>query len=180
MNHPKKKKNIVKPLENYHPDIGRILWMLEDTRRRTKHALKGVTEQVLDWSYSQHSNSIGSILYHIAAIEASWLFTEILQKEFPQEVEDLFSYDVRDSQGRLCVVKGVSLAEHINRLDKTRRYLLGALQEMTADEFRSIRSFEGYDVTPEWVIHHLIQHEAEHRGQILVIRLLAEKKIRIE
>jgi hypothetical protein len=28
----------------------------------------------------------------------------------------------------------------------------------------------GYDVTPEWVLHPLLQHEAEHRGQISDMR----------
>jgi uncharacterized damage-inducible protein DinB len=27
-----------------------------------------------------------------------------------------------------------------------------------------------YDVTPAWVLHHLMQHEAEHRSQISGIR----------
>ena len=29
-------------------------------------------------------------------------------------------------------------------------------------------------VTPEWVIEHLVQHEAEHRGQIWEARVVAE------
>jgi uncharacterized damage-inducible protein DinB len=34
---------------------------------------------------------------------------------------------------------------------------------------------DGYSCTPEWVLHHLIQHETEHRGQIMTIRTQAEK-----
>jgi uncharacterized damage-inducible protein DinB len=41
---------------------------------------------------------------------------------------------------------------------------------MSREEFRRPRKVEDYTVTPEWVIHHLIQHEAEHRGQIGEIR----------
>ncbi|MGA7731021.1 MAG: hypothetical protein WCD37_07085 [Chloroflexia bacterium] len=33
-----------------------------------------------------------------------------------------------------------------------------------------VEAIEGhYDVTPEWVLHHLMQHEGEHRGHIHVI-----------
>ncbi len=44
---------------------------------------------------------------------------------------------------------------------------------MTVEDFRRPRHFPGqYDVTPEWVLHHLIQHEAEHRGHIQTLRVL--------
>jgi hypothetical protein len=32
-----------------------------------------------------------------------------------------------------------------------------------------------YEVTPEWVLHHLCQHEAEHRAEIAALRAGAEK-----
>jgi uncharacterized damage-inducible protein DinB len=32
-----------------------------------------------------------------------------------------------------------------------------------------------YDVTPEWVLHHLMQHEAEHRSQIGAPRARAQR-----
>ncbi|MFQ6088758.1 MAG: DinB family protein [Candidatus Methanofastidiosia archaeon] len=51
--------------------------------------------------------------------------------------------------------------------------------KMTTQEFRHLHSFDDYDVTPEWIIHHLIQHETEHRGQIMELRKCAERALRI-
>ena len=48
---------------------------------------------------------------------------------------------------------------------------------MTREDFHRPRILERYNVSPAWVIHHLIQHEAEHRGQIGEIRALAEKSL---
>jgi hypothetical protein len=45
-------------------------------------------------------------------------------------------------------------------------------------EFRRLRSLPRYDVSPEWVLHHLAQHEAEHRSQIRMTRRQAEQWIR--
>jgi uncharacterized damage-inducible protein DinB len=45
---------------------------------------------------------------------------------------------------------------------------------MALPEFRRVRSLTHYDVTPEYVLHHLMQHEAEHRGQIGTLRARAE------
>jgi uncharacterized damage-inducible protein DinB len=42
---------------------------------------------------------------------------------------------------------------------------------MTLEDFRRPRHFPGqYDVTPEWVLYHLMEHEAEHRGHIQTLR----------
>jgi uncharacterized damage-inducible protein DinB len=41
---------------------------------------------------------------------------------------------------------------------------------MSLAEFRRPRQGPSYTVTPEWVIHHLTQHEAEHRGQIVQLK----------
>lgn len=160
----------VEALDGYDPVIGRWLWTLEATRGRLKEALDGISPADLDWTPPERGNSVGSLLYHIAAIEADWLYVEILAVEFPSEIDALFPYDVRDGDGRLSVVAGLDLSAHLGRLDMVRGWLLDAFRSIDLDEFRRLRHLEPYSVTPEWVLHHLIQHEAEHRGQILQLR----------
>jgi uncharacterized damage-inducible protein DinB len=75
----------------------------------------------------------------------------------------------------LIHVPGEALATHMQRLDAVRQHLLDGFRDMALDEFRRPRHLEQYDVTPQWVLHHLIQHEAEHRGQMLDRRAEAER-----
>jgi uncharacterized damage-inducible protein DinB len=156
------------------PEIGRWLWALEDTRQRTKDSLQGLTQAVLDWN-ATGGNSVGTLLYHIAAIEADWLYSDVLETPFPPGVEALFPYDVRDEQGLLAAVYDVGLEDHLGRLDLIREKVCAAFRDMAVEEFRRVRHLADYDVTPEWVLHHLIQHEAEHRGQIGELRVQAER-----
>ena len=72
------------------------------------------------------------------------------------------------------MARGMSLTDSLDRLETVRGHLLAAFREMSLAEFRRVREFPDYDVTPEGVLHHLIQHEAEHRGQIGLLRDLAE------
>lgn len=37
---------------------------------------------------------------------------------------------------------------------------------MTAADFHRARRLPQYEVSPAWVLHHLAQHEAEHRGEL--------------
>lgn len=71
-------------------------------------------------------------------------------------------------------MQGVPLASHFDRLDAARAELPAAFGTMTLDDFRRPRILPQYAVTPEWVLHHLAQHEAEHRGHIAVTRSSAE------
>ena len=177
MSQSHKKVRIVEPLSGCVPEIGRWLWALEDTRRRTEQSLEGVGAAAIDWSPALGGNTIGTLLYHIAAIEVDWLFTDVLQRRFPPEVESLFPQNARDDQGRLVTVQNVSLEEHLDRLATTRAILLASFRDMDVREFRCLRHMAGYSITPEWVLHHLMQHEAEHRGQIAELRARAERTL---
>ncbi|MBA3874095.1 MAG: DinB family protein [Anaerolineae bacterium] len=163
----------VAPLDGYAPSIGRALWMLEDTRNDTGRILDGIAPEVIDWQ-PPNGNSIGTLLYHIALIEMDWLFNEVMEAKMSATVWDAFPFSVRGADDRLTVVTGVSLDAHFKRLDSTRRLVLDTFKDMTLDEFHRPRPLELYDVTPEWVIHHLVLHETEHRGEIGTIRTLAE------
>lgn len=160
----------------YDPLIAPWVWLLEDTRRRTKAALAALTPAVLDWTPPEGGNNIGTLLYHVMVIELSYLYEDILQiTEMPKELSALLIYDVRDAHGQLTIVKGEPLGIHLLRLDTGRGLLLNTLRTITPAEFRRVRPVESYDITPEWALHHLMQHEAEHRGEIMALRQRAEQ-----
>jgi uncharacterized damage-inducible protein DinB len=169
-------------LENgWEPDIGRLVWMLDAARRRTLEQLDGISarqeQAILDWRAGPQANSVGTTLYHLAAIETSWLFDEALQQPLPVELERLFPYDVREEDGDLTHLVGQTLSEHLQRLAICHKHLLDAYQNMALDDFRRLRDLEHYSVTPEWVLYHLAQHEAEHRSQIVASRRAAERAL---
>src|SRR3954469_3357305 len=170
-----KSRRLVEALPGYEPEIGRLVWMLEDTRRRTKESLEGLSDDILEWTPDPVANSIGALLYHLAAIETDWLYVEVVETEtFPPDLVALFPEDVRDEAGRLVTAHGMSLADNLERLNVVRQHLLTVFREMSLADFRRVRELPEYFVTPEWVLHHLMQHEAEHRGQIGQLRDLAE------
>lgn len=151
-------------LAGYVPAVGKALWMLEDCRKRTLRVLDDMPPEYID--HEMQGNTIGTILYHIALIELDWLFTEILSEPFPEDLMKLFPEEDRDKDGVLTLIKGQTLDQHLLRLSNIRKTLLDKLLGMTSDDFQRMRIFPQYEVSPEWVLHHLSQHEAEHRGEI--------------
>ena len=166
---------IVDPTLHPEPAIGVWLWALSDARRRTKVQLHDLPAAAIDWHPAESTQSIGSILYHLALIEADWLYTEVLEQEYPEQIAALFPYDARDQQGLLTSIQGITLDKHLARLDTVRQRILAAYQALDIHDFRRVRHLAEYDVTPEWVLHHLTQHEAEHRSEIGALRTRAEQ-----
>jgi uncharacterized damage-inducible protein DinB len=155
-------------LTGYEPEIGHWLWAMEDVRHRTVDSVAGLDPSTVDWAGPEGSeNTIGSLLYHIALVEISWLFMDIFESEFPTEVRTLFPYAMATNE-RLTPVLGLSLEEHLDRLSGSRRIFLEALKGMSVDDWHRLRSPEdtSYQVTPAWVAFHLIEHEAGHAAQI--------------
>jgi len=157
---------IIAPLNGYASDVGIWLAALQDARKRTLRVLENIEPQWLDYVPEAGGESIGTVLYHLAAIEASWFYEEVLQApSFPPEIDVLLPHDVRDGDGKLTSVSD-TMQNHLERLKKVRENLLAGFLNITTDDFWRARSLPEYDVSPVYVIHHLMQHEAEHRGQI--------------
>jgi uncharacterized damage-inducible protein DinB len=172
-----REKKIVDTYMSKEPEIGQWLWAFRDARQRTMRELDGLTPAMIDWLPPDNESSIGTVLYHIADIEADWLYVEVLEQPIPPNVAALFSYPTRDEQGHLTQVQAVSLEAHLSRLETVRGLALDVYQQMNLADFRRARSLPNYDVTPEWVLHHLMQHEAEHRSQIRALRARAERSL---
>ncbi len=167
-------QRLMQPLPDCDPEIGRWLWSLDDARQRTVTCLTGIHPAAIDWTSPAIDNTIGTLLYHIMAIEMSYVYEDVLGLGWSSELEPLILHDVRDDQGRLWAVQGISLPEHLARLQASRVLLHKVYQPMALAEFRRPRQTDEYAITPEWVLHHLMQHEAEHRGQMMEARRLAE------
>ncbi len=166
-------ENVLKVDPNYAPEVGLLVAMMQDTRRRTQSLLAELSDDLVDWHAPGVANTIGSLLYHIAVVELDWLYDDMFGEEFPAEASAWLPHNMRDDSGQLSNLAGETLAQHIARLDWVRGLLLAKLRPMSAEWLRTARSLPRYDVTPEWTLHHLMQHEAEHRGQIQAIRALA-------
>lgn len=140
--------------------------MTEECRGRTLRLIGELDSARIDTPTAWNGNTAGALLYHIAAIELDWLYAEVMVKDFPPGFAEWFPYDVREEGGRLSPVTGEPLERHLARLAWVRDRMREELTSLTDDDLGAVRASGDMTVTPEWVFHHLMQHEAEHRGQL--------------
>lgn len=163
----------VEPQPGSHPEVGRWLWAMQEARRGLVEEVEGLDQDVLDWrGPAGEDNSIGTLLYHVALIETSWLFDDILMRPYPQDIVDAFPHHHRTPDGRLTHVPGVPASEHLRRLAFVRQRFLDLIGPMSLDEWNRVRAPDGedYAVSPAWVVYHLVEHEAGHLFEVRAIK----------
>ncbi len=151
-------------------EVGRWLAALEDGRRDTIRELDRVDAGVIDRRPDGPLDTIGTLLYHIGLIEADWVASDVLGLMDPPELAAWLPWPDRTEDGRLTPVTGLSLDEHLERLGAIRTWTLDRLRTLDGADFHRVRSMPDYDVAPDWAVHHILQHEAEHRAHIAWIR----------
>jgi uncharacterized damage-inducible protein DinB len=180
----KSKLLLVEPLAGCPPEIGAALWTLQEARRRTLSYIDGISQEALDYEPPGQRYSAATLLYHIAVFEVDWLYIDILGGEddeergipqCPPEIAIQLPYPILMEDRRYTPVLGEPLEVHRQRLSVIRQNLIDVMTRISLDDFRSLRPSGDEQVTPEWVMQHLAQHEAEHRGQIWEARVAAER-----
>ena len=161
----------VTPLPGYDPVIGGRLWAMQQIRTRTLRLIGDLDEDLLDCEGPvERENSIGTLLNHIAEAEMGWLWWELRgHSGMPPEVEREFPFEPIDPEtGWLSRVQGIPLADPLRRQERSRDVFLTEVKNLALDDWRTPRldpEHGAYEATPEWMLFHLIAHEAEHDEQ---------------
>jgi uncharacterized damage-inducible protein DinB len=163
----------VEPLESCDPAVGLGLWVLQDSRRRTLGELGELRDEWLDLEPPMGHNTLRSILYHMGSTEVEWLYT-VLGQEIPADMKAHFPDDDRDQVGNLAKIRGEGLDTYLEKMALARQKLIDGYKAMTAEEYRHLRPIthwtgEIHHITPERVLYHLVNHDAEHRGELVMI-----------
>jgi uncharacterized damage-inducible protein DinB len=166
------------PIEGFTPGIGRYVAQLAETRAELLSQLDGLTPEQLAWHPNDDTESIGTQLLHVAAIEWSWIYQDIFGR--PDEAydgwEEAFPLRIGHPQ-----VSGKPLTYFTDRLERVRGEVLATLREMTDDDLPRLvgeaEPSEGEEprarlYSIDWILFHLVHHEAHHAGQVELLRRL--------
>lgn len=161
--------------DGFTPRVGVFWAQLEDVRRETLRYVARLEPQQLSWTPQKNVESIGTLLLHIAAVERSWIGEDIDRR--PMGEEWMIAFPIRFG---IEQIHSQPLEHFLKELARTRDETRTVLSALTDDDLsRDItpldpgESTETYTI--EWILHHLVEHEAHHRGQIALLKRLYVK-----
>ena len=166
------------------PEIALFLAQMDDQSRGRAEALSDVTPAELEWQPSPGVNTIGMLLLHIAIAEAHWMEIGPMGQA-TSRIPDVLGLPDTGADGMPLPpggapppsLRGRGIGYYEDLLARARAYTKRASMSLrTEDLERRItrtrpdgtqRSF-----TFRWMYYHLLEHEAGHVGQILLLRHL--------
>ena len=148
------------------PRVALLYSMMEKVRGRLFSRIESLSD--VDIDYSPHGRSIetiGTLLFHIAAVEWSWIFEDIGGKEMDYEKWKQ-AFPLREDIDQLT---GQRVEFYFDRLNEVRQEVREWLKGIDDEELDRLIDLGHAEVSIEWVLFHLIEHEAMHIGQISVL-----------
>ncbi|SFF97112.1 Uncharacterized damage-inducible protein DinB (forms a four-helix bundle) [Halobacillus alkaliphilus] len=166
----------IEPLKGFTPQIGHLVSQMNYVRKTTLEAISGLTTSELDFLPGKEGNSIGALLFHIAAVEKGFQI-EIFEGRSPNEQEMLewgSPYSLGE-KGRKYI-NGYSLDFYITKLEEIRHRTLQKFATLTDDWLYENRLWDNYSSNNYFIWFHVFEDEINHRGQIRIIRKMLSKE----
>ena len=151
--------------------------LFHETRERLLLIVNELDAKALDFTIDERKvETIGTLLFHIAAIEWSWIFEDIDGLELDYE-EWKEAFALRP-QVDVPQIKGKNKQFYLEKLQEVREQVYQRLQEFEDNDLERIVESEGNKYSIEWILFHILEHETMHIGQILLLKRFYEKQIR--
>jgi uncharacterized damage-inducible protein DinB len=162
-------KHQIVPLSGYTPTIGRLVAMLSYARDTTLKAVEGLSRQQLDHLHDEHSNSIGALLAHIAAVERGFQLVTFEEREPTAEENDAWSAALKLGDKGRRDIRDRELEFYVEELRRIRDGTLAGLAARD-DGWLEAPLRIAPALNAHWAWFHVAEDEINHRGQIRWMR----------
>lgn len=166
----------LEPPSGMERDVGALFAQLEEVRAETRRAVLDMSIKDLDRRVPGCPHSIGVLLLHIAAVETWW--THQVPSGDLASGGTVPEAGAGDLDSEAASGHGGHHADYyLARLDEVRaetESLCWKLKDAQLEQVSLQREGEPPRTT-RWILFHLAEHEAHHRGQALLLKRLGRE-----
>jgi uncharacterized damage-inducible protein DinB len=163
------------PAEGFSPGIGFYLSGMEEVRGQLREAVTGLSDEKLSRPALIGAHSIGALVMHIGEAEWWWMQCNVAGHKLTDEDRKAPFWDVLDEPDSFAS-HGYTAEFCLQAIAKIRDQTRELLASFNDNDLERIFSYQRRGTTHEqslrWILHHLIDHEAQHKGQILMLKRL--------
>ena len=167
---------LIGDISGFTPQIASLVSMMNYVRHTTLSAVEGLTVNELDYLDHPESNSIGSLLLHIAAAEVGYQAATFDKRELTDEEKHEWDTALALGEKARQEINRHDLDYYLNKLAQVRTKTLAELaihDDKWLDEQTPFGSDNSVNNYFKWF--HVFTHEVNHRGQINLLRRQAKQ-----
>jgi uncharacterized damage-inducible protein DinB len=168
-------RRVLSPAAGVSREIGFYLAGMDEVREQLREAVAEISLQDVGRLAVAEAHSIGALVLHIGEAEWWWMQCVIPGHKVTEEEAGAVYWDVLKDPHRVAD-NGYSTQFCLDEISKIRdqtRTVLAPLADHSLDRvFTYERNGKPYELNLRWILHHLIDHEAQHKGQILMLKRL--------
>ena len=169
------RQRVLTPHPGLSTGIGYYLSGMEEVRSQLVAAVKPIPDDLIGKPAFLGAHSIGALVLHIGEAEWFWMQMVVSGHQLTEEDEKAPYWDILDDvEGVLR--NGYTTEFCLQEAEKIRNQTRDVLFSYNDKDLDRIITFERKDKPTEhnlrWILHHLIDHEAQHKGQILMLKRL--------
>ena len=170
---------VLEPVAGLSREVGLMVAGLEIVRAQTNDLLSDLTAHELAVRFAPNANQIGGLALHLAECEFWWIEAGFAKKEISDEDRRFAHlYDTTETDFAL---KRYQAEDCIDVLAKVHSRTVQTLTECTDDDLDAVFVNDlhpsGFRGSLRWILNRLIDHEANHKGQIAMMkRMIREGK----
>ncbi|WP_339894420.1 DUF664 domain-containing protein [uncultured Algibacter sp.] len=160
-------QNIIESPQGYSPQIGTTVSMLEDLKRRVTNSVTNLTDGETDFLLDEKANRIGSLILHLAATERYYQVYTFENRGFNKEEKARWEVALNLGEKAQEVIKNMPIKYYLDIWDDVRKETLRLLK--TKDDKWLESMVSGSHMNNYWAWYHVMEHQANHMGQIRLI-----------
>ena len=160
-------QNMINPVKGYSPQIGTTVSMMADLKKRVTRSVVNLSQEETDFLLDDKANRIGAMILHLAAVEKYYQLYTFENRGFNAEEakEWNVALDLGDNSRTELVDKPIEY--YLKIWDDVRAESLRLLK--TKDDKWFAKKVKGSSMNNHWAWYHVMEHQANHMGQIRLI-----------
>jgi hypothetical protein len=162
---------VIGPQPGYSPQVGILVSQLHFTRQQVTANVKGMSQADLDFLLDAKANTIGALLYHLAATDhyyALSTFGGLKWGSWPDDEKKTWDIPMNLGDPARKAIKGNNLDYYLNILRETREQTLQELKKRDDKWLMILDKDFGANNYGKWF--HVAEHESNHDGQIKFLK----------
>lgn len=167
-------RDVLEPVAGLSREIGFLIAGLQEVRAQTIAVVADMKPDELSRRILPGFHQIGGLVLHLAETEFWWIQSVFAGREATEEERKRFHLE--DTTETDFTLKRYDSNDCIRILNMAHRLSIKTLSGVRDEDLEVMyafpRSGPRFESSLRWILHHLIDHEANHKGQIAMIKRL--------